>query len=139
MKNGLLPIPQTDTFSTLSETSTGSFYKSNDLWQKHILTDSLPMHPCSTFWKHQKTLRFSWGQRKAAQGANGLSSNNIHIPHRVPFLSLFLKIQMMRRHNLWRLFFQYPLSFFYSFFFFFFSIEVEIILLKKEAKLIFNT
>ena len=39
-----------------------------------ILTHLFPMHPFSTLWKHQKTLRFSdafKGQRKGALGTNG--------------------------------------------------------------------
>ena len=39
------------------------------------LTHSFPMHPFSTPWKQQKTVRFSdifRGQRKGALGANGL-------------------------------------------------------------------
>ena len=41
----------------------------------YTLTHSFPMHPFSTPWKHQKTLRFSdvfRGQRKGALGTNGL-------------------------------------------------------------------
>ena len=40
-----------------------------------LLTHSLPMHPFSTPWKHQKTERFSdvfRGLRKGALGTNGL-------------------------------------------------------------------
>ena len=39
------------------------------------LTHSFPMHPFSTPWKRQKTLRFSdvfRGERKGALGTNGL-------------------------------------------------------------------
>ena len=39
------------------------------------LTHSFPMHPFSTHWKHQKTMRFSYvfmGWRKGALGRNGL-------------------------------------------------------------------
>ena len=42
------------------------------------LTHSFPMHPFSTPWKHQKTLRFSdvfRGQKKCAFGTNGLGLN----------------------------------------------------------------
>ena len=42
------------------------------------LTHLFPMHPFSTAWKHQKTLRFSdvfRGQRKSALGTNGLRKN----------------------------------------------------------------
>ena len=42
---------------------------------KHFLTHSFPVHPFSTPWKHQKTLRFSdvfRGQRKGALRTIGL-------------------------------------------------------------------
>ena len=41
-----------------------------------LLTHLFPMHPFSTPWKHQETLRFSGvfrGQKKGALGTNGLS------------------------------------------------------------------
>ena len=44
------------------------------------ITHSYPMHPFSTPWKHQKTLRFSdnfRSQRKSALGMNGLTSQNV--------------------------------------------------------------
>ena len=43
---------------------------------QYALTHSFPVHPFSTLWKHQKTLRFSdvfRGYRKGALGTNGLS------------------------------------------------------------------
>ena len=48
------------------------------------LTHSFLMHPFSTPWKHQKTLRFSdifRGQKKGALGTNGLMDYQIHLQH----------------------------------------------------------
>ena len=49
------------------------FWKRNEFC--NILTHSFPMHPFSTPWKHQKTIRFSdvfWGLRKGTLGTNRL-------------------------------------------------------------------
>ena len=46
-----------------------------EIWSMHSLTHSFPIHPFSTLWKHQKTVRFSGfssGQRKIVLGTNGL-------------------------------------------------------------------
>ena len=56
------------TASVLKGLSCPNFWK--------LLTHSFPMHPFSTPWKHQKTLRFSdvlRRQRKDALGTNGLT------------------------------------------------------------------
>ena len=45
-------------------------------WRLGFLTHSFPMHPFSTPWKNQKTLRFFdvfRGRRKGALGMNGLT------------------------------------------------------------------
>ena len=57
----------------------------DDFYLKYItmttLTHSFPMHPFSTPWKHEKTVRFSdvfREQRKGALGTNGLNRNKVN-------------------------------------------------------------
>ena len=47
-----------------------------------ILNHLFPMHPFSTFWKHQKTVSFSHvfgGKRKGTLGTNGLNLYELNI------------------------------------------------------------
>ena len=56
-----------------------------------LLTHSFPMHPLSTPWKHQKTLRFSnvcRGWRKGALGTNGLNTYEINADQMLYYLRL---------------------------------------------------
>ena len=71
----------------------------DDFYLKYItmttLTHSFPMHPFSTPWKHQKTVRFSdvfREQRKGALGANGLNRNKLNDPK---ISRLFLSSSML--------------------------------------------
>ena len=58
---------------------------------ENILTHSFPIHPFSTPWKHQETVRFSYvvrGKRKGALGTNGLSAPKLD-KHFIRFISKF--------------------------------------------------
>ena len=66
--------------------------------RKVILTHLFPMHPFSTPWKHQKTLRFSdvfWGLRKGALETNGLIESR-------PYKNMLRKGYSKRRRELYK-------------------------------------
>ena len=62
-----------------------NFSKWNYIKTASQLTHSFPMHPFSTPWKHQKTVRFFdvfSGKTKGVLGMNGLSESKYRIPVR---------------------------------------------------------
>ena len=55
----------------------GSLYEVKDITIKnYVLTDSLPIHPFATTWKHQKTICFQ-GTEKGALGTNKFMEKNL--------------------------------------------------------------
>ena len=64
-----------------------SYFREGRCWTLRLLTHSFPMHPFSTLWKHQKTVRFSDIFRGVEKGCTGNEWVNKYM-HSIFFLTM---------------------------------------------------